>query len=148
VEVGALFFYTGLIGSLLGFGRLMQALWMGTGVFIAPIVAIGAGIVLSFAGVYLAARGKRSHWQPVLDTEVARWQAEPAATLRLKLSSGPVVYEMAVLTTASNLQVEVELIEDTQEYIHVALAVDDGTMPASIMPLCTSFVQSTPFGGR
>ena len=43
-------------------------------------------------------------------------------------------------------QVEVELLENTDEYIHVMVAVDDGSLPASISPLThtSSSAQSTP----
>ena len=39
-------------------------------------------------------------------------------------------------------QVEVELLENTQRYIHVAVAVDDGSLPASIRPLTDSFIRN------
>jgi hypothetical protein len=36
--------------------------------------------------------------------------------------------------------VEVELLEDTDKYIRVSLAVDDGSLPASIKPLTSKVV--------
>ena len=38
-------------------------------------------------------------------------------------------------------QVEVEILEDTADYVHVAVAVDDGTLPASIRPESESFIR-------
>ena len=38
-------------------------------------------------------------------------------------------------------QVEVELLENTNEYVHVVISVDDGTLPASLSPVSCSFVQ-------
>jgi hypothetical protein len=38
-------------------------------------------------------------------------------------------------------QVEVELLENTDEYIHVMVAVDDGSLPASISPLTHTFIR-------
>ncbi len=38
-------------------------------------------------------------------------------------------------------QVEVELLEKTERYVHVLVAVDDGSLPASIVPSCRSFVR-------
>lgn len=38
-------------------------------------------------------------------------------------------------------QVEVELLENTDEYVHVMVAVDDGSLPASISPLTHDFVR-------
>jgi hypothetical protein len=37
-------------------------------------------------------------------------------------------------------QVEVELLENTEKYIHVMVSVDDGSLPASISPLTHSFI--------
>jgi hypothetical protein len=36
-------------------------------------------------------------------------------------------------------QVEVEILENTEKYIHVVVAVDDGTLPASISPATATF---------
>jgi hypothetical protein len=37
--------------------------------------------------------------------------------------------------------VEVELLENTPEYVNVAVTVDDGTLPASIFPLSYNIVR-------
>jgi hypothetical protein len=37
-------------------------------------------------------------------------------------------------------QVEVEILENTEKYVHVMVAVDDGSLPASIRPLSASFI--------
>jgi len=37
--------------------------------------------------------------------------------------------------------VEVELLENTEQYLHVVVAVDDGSLPASISPLCHSLIR-------
>ena len=41
---------------------------------------------------------------------------------------------------SSSYNVEVEMLEDTEKYIHVLVAVDDGSLPASIWPLTDSFI--------
>jgi len=41
------------------------------------------------------------------------------------------VYE--VVADSKLYQVEVELLEDTPEYLHVSISVDDGSLPASIL---------------
>jgi hypothetical protein len=38
-------------------------------------------------------------------------------------------------------QVEVELLENTAECIHVAVSVDDGSLPDSLFPLTSSFIR-------
>jgi len=37
-------------------------------------------------------------------------------------------------------QVEVELLEITEQYLHVIVSVDDGSLPASIFPSSRSFI--------
>ena len=39
-------------------------------------------------------------------------------------------------------QVEVELLENTEKYLHVMVAVDDGSLPASISPLTHTFLRA------
>ena len=38
-------------------------------------------------------------------------------------------------------QVEVQLLENTDKYVHVSVAVDDGSIPASFRPLSSSFIR-------
>jgi hypothetical protein len=35
----------------------------------------------------------------------------------------------------------VQLLENTEQYLHVMVAVDDGSLPASISPLTHSFIR-------
>ena len=76
--------------------------------------------------------------RPVLDAEVKRWSEKSYDQLR-SASSDMQDYEVEF---ASKLyQVEVELLENTEEYVHVMVAVDDGSLPWSIWPLTHSFIQ-------
>ncbi len=43
-------------------------------------------------------------------------------------------------------QVEVELLENTEKYVHVMVAVDDGSLPASIFPLTSGFIRDKDSG--
>jgi hypothetical protein len=45
---------------------------------------------------------------------------------------------------SKNYQVEVELLENTESYLQVMIAVDDGSLPASISPLTDTFVRQKP----
>lgn len=38
-------------------------------------------------------------------------------------------------------QVEVEILEDTTAYLHISVAVDDGTLPSSIFLASDSFIR-------
>jgi hypothetical protein len=40
--------------------------------------------------------------------------------------------------------VEVEILENTAQYIHVMVAVDDGSLPASLSPVARSFIVAKP----
>ena len=84
---------------------------------------------------------RRVTWQKVLDAEVQRWSVMPYAQLRLELYEAQ-VYE--VIFDAQPYQVEVELLEDTENYLHVMIAVDDGSLPASLVPLTHSFICPKP----
>jgi len=37
--------------------------------------------------------------------------------------------------------VEVQLLENTGTYVHVGVSVDDGSLPASLHPLSSSFIR-------
>ena len=81
---------------------------------------------------------RRNEWQPVLDAEVKRWSAMSAAQLVSELPDLK-VYEVEF--ESKHYQVEVELLENTSEYVNVAVTVDDGTLPASIFPLSYNIVR-------
>ena len=75
----------------------------------------------------------------MLDSEVQRWSSKSCEQL---------VYELRHLQTyeverdSRTYQVEVEILEDTAAYVHVMVAVDDGSLPASLVPLTRTFVSS------
>jgi hypothetical protein len=80
-------------------------------------------------------------WRPVLDAESKRWSAKSYEQLRAELAEEQ-VYE--VQFEGKSYQVEVTLLENTEKYLHVAIAVDDGSIPASIRPLTSSFICKKP----
>ena len=47
-------------------------------------------------------------------------------------------YEVEV--DSKTYQVEVQLLENTEKYLHVVVGVDDGSLPASISPLTDTFL--------
>jgi hypothetical protein len=102
------------------------------------------GGILLFAivlcAIHIAAgRSKtREQWAPVLDAETIRWSAKSCAQLVRDLSDAQ-AYEVEV--ESRRYQVEVELLENTTKYVHVLLAVDDGSLPASFRPLSTTFLR-------
>ena len=84
---------------------------------------------------------RRKEWQKVLDSEVKRWSAMPCEQLVSELHDAQ-AYEVEF--ESKQYQVEVEILENTQEYLHVIVAVDDGSLPASILPLTHSFICQKP----
>ena len=86
---------------------------------------------------------RRDEWNRVLAIELELWNAKPWSQLRADLGDGNVAYEVVV--DSKTYQVEVDLLEDTETYLHVSIAVDDGTLPAAIVPASESFiVKKTP----
>jgi len=81
---------------------------------------------------------RREEWRKVLDSEMQRWSAKSCDELIAALHELQ-VYEIAF--EGKSYQVEVELLENTPTYIHVMVAIDDGSVPASILPLTHSFVR-------
>ncbi len=77
-------------------------------------------------------------WRKVLDSEVRRWSAKSCGQLLAELHEHQ-AYEVEF--DSRKYQVEVELLENTERYLHVALAVDDGSLPASLRPLTHSLIR-------
>jgi hypothetical protein len=80
-------------------------------------------------------------WRPVLDAELKRWSAKSYDQLATELRKEQ-AYEVEF--NGKNHQVEVTLLENTDRYLHVGVAVDDGSVPASFRPLTSSFVREKP----
>ena len=81
---------------------------------------------------------KRSkQWSKVLDLEIQRWSAIPYEEL---LSTLQHLHTYEIEMASTKYQVEVEILEKTDQYLHVMVAVDDGSLPASILPSCRTFI--------
>jgi hypothetical protein len=81
---------------------------------------------------------RREQWQPVLDAEVKKWSAKSCAELVAEL---PDVESYQVDFEGKRYTVEVQLLENTEKYVHVGVGVDDGSIPASFRPLSSSFIR-------
>ena len=85
---------------------------------------------------------RRAEWQVVLDSETKRWSSMSCDHLIAALRDVR-AYEIEV--DSKQYQVEVQLLENTNAYVHVQVAVDDGSLPGSIMPWTQSFIcQKSP----
>ena len=80
---------------------------------------------------------RREQWRPVLDAEVKRWSEKSCEQLLSELRES-LDYEVEYAT--KRYQVEVELLENTAGYVHVLIAVDDGSVPASFWPLTATII--------
>ncbi|MBI1895212.1 MAG: hypothetical protein HYS04_01555 [Acidobacteria bacterium] len=67
-----------------------------------------------------------------------RWSELPYDQLASALQDVQ-VYEVEF--ESKRYQVEVQLLENTGRYLHVMVAVDDGSLPESILPLTHSFIR-------
>lgn len=81
---------------------------------------------------------RREEWRKVLDSQVERWSAMSCSQLVSELHD---LQTYEVEFDSKKYQVEVELLENTEQYLHVMVAVDDGSLPASIRPLTDSFIR-------
>ena len=81
---------------------------------------------------------RREEWARVLEIEKRRWSAKSWAELVSDLADGQ---QYEVEFESKRYQVEVELLENTAQYLHVIVAVDDGSLPASIHPLSATFLR-------
>jgi len=81
---------------------------------------------------------RREQWRPVLDAELKRWRAKSSEQLLAELRDEQ-AYEIEFENKM--YQVEVEILENTEKYVHVLVAVDDGTLPAALLPLSSSFIR-------
>jgi uncharacterized protein len=97
-------------------------------------IADGSEVTV-FRGRRIATR--RENWRRVLRAEVARWSAKSCEELVAELTDSQ-IYEVA--DEAGTYQVEVEMLENTAAYVHVIVAIDDGSLPASIAPVSESFL--------
>jgi hypothetical protein len=82
---------------------------------------------------------RREEWKKVLDSELERWTAKSIEELLLELRE---VEAYQVDFDSKRYNVEVQLLENTNEYIHVLVDVDDGSLPASFSPLGQTFIRN------
>jgi len=82
-------------------------------------------------------KARRDGWEPVLESEMKKWSSMPYAEVMAKLPDHE-CYEVEI--ELKRYQVEVQLLENTERYIRVGVSVDDGSLPASFRPVCSSFI--------
>jgi hypothetical protein len=81
---------------------------------------------------------RRVSMQSVLDVEVERWSTKSAEEIIAELSREEQNY--TIKADSTEYQLEVMLLENTDTYVHVSIAVDDGRLPYSIHPLSTTII--------
>ena len=81
---------------------------------------------------------RREQWWPVLDAEVKRWSAKAWAELIAELLD---TQAYRVDFGCKTYQVKVQLLENTDKYLHVCMEVGDGSIPVSFRPLSSSFIR-------
>jgi len=81
---------------------------------------------------------RREEWQPVLTEQVEKWSAMSDAQILSKLPAGDECFEVEF--ESKRYPVELSILENTAEYLHVVISVDDGSLPASLRPISSSFI--------
>lgn len=80
---------------------------------------------------------RRDDFRKVLDSELLRWSAKRCDQLITELCD---LQAYEVEFDSKQFQVEVQVVENTAEYVHVMVSVDDGSLPGSIFPLSGTFI--------
>jgi hypothetical protein len=75
--------------------------------------------------------------QAIVTDEVLQWSKKSMQALRYELAE-PICYER--WSSNGYLQFEALLLEDTADYIHVGISVDDGSEEWSRSPFSSSFL--------
>jgi hypothetical protein len=73
----------------------------------------------------------------MLQAELRRWSSMSCDEVLAELRTRD-IYEL--VADSKRYQVEVVLLEDKPAYLHVSIAMDDGSLPASIHPESESFI--------
>ena len=81
-------------------------------------------------------QARRKEWKSVLDSEINRWSDIPYPQIESEVRRAQECYEVDF--DSKKYQVEVAILENTEEYIHIGISVDDGTLPASLRPVSSS----------
>jgi hypothetical protein len=92
--------------------------------------------------------GKRDEWQKIADAEANLWSAKSCEEIITELQDGQ---NYIVEVGRKKYQVKVELLENMNEYVHVAVAVDGDSLLGFISPATQSFVrrkERTDFKGE
>jgi hypothetical protein len=84
---------------------------------------------------------RREQWQKALDGEVQRWLAMPLSQMQAALRDRQ-VYEVEF--AANRYQVEIEILQNNERHVQVMVAVDDGSLPASLVPITHIFIRDKP----
>jgi hypothetical protein len=84
---------------------------------------------------------RREQWQAVLDHEVQRWSNMPYDELICVLRDQH-AYEVEF--DSKKYQVEIEILKSVGQSVQVMIAVDDGSLPASLSPATRVFTRNRP----
>ena len=81
---------------------------------------------------------RREDMERILNAESERWSSMSSEQLIAELRE---LQAYQVEDGNQKYQIEVELLENTDAYVHVMVAADDGRLPFSISPLTQTFIR-------
>jgi hypothetical protein len=125
-----------------GYSLTQAWCWGFTGFRLVKTCVDAIGLVLLYFVFFRAestgdVKTRREEWRKVLQSELSRWSSMTCNDVLAELRARD-VYEL--VAESKQYQVEVVLLENTPEYLHVSIAVDDGSLPGSMRPESESFL--------
>ena len=81
---------------------------------------------------------RRQEIERVLNTESERWSSLSPEQLTIKLRESQ---DYQIKDGDQTYQFEVALLENTDTYVHVMVAVDDSRWPYAFFPMTSSFIR-------
>jgi hypothetical protein len=81
---------------------------------------------------------RREDMERILNAESERWSSMSSEQLIAELRE---LQAYQVQDGNQTYQFEMELLENTDAYVHVMVAVDDGRLPFAISPLTKTFIR-------
>jgi hypothetical protein len=81
---------------------------------------------------------RREEWKGALDLEVERWSKKSYEELCSELRDSQ---DYSIELEGKTFQVEVQLLGPSNEFAQVSIAIDDGSLPASLHPLTHDFIR-------
>ena len=75
----------------------------------------------------------------LLEREAGKWESKPWGAIIAELQEVQ-AYRVGAESALQDYQIEVELLEVTEDYVQVMIAIDDGTLSGGLRPLTRTLI--------